>query len=266
MMTFDEDRPTIGERYTCATGSSDLHLHNERRGHVDVIIAAGLVREGLGTDLYRLMSEFDALRAPIDAAKRWVASQVAMVATLRAAASLEDSRSDAGGNPCGDVAMVRALTARADRLQAAAVASLRVEFALVLSGMVTLPHTRDHLGAFALEQARIKRIDRSPRDLMHITGRCLDAFLDPLCHVCDGRGFIGGGRHEHTGVQVICRPCKGSGHRRDSIGKDDVERLFAGHLLMRMDAMLHEVQRGIARGLRLVSEAKCLLASAATAR
>ena len=77
--------------------------------------------------------------------------------------------------------------------------------------------------------------------------------------------FNGGGRHEHSGPQVICRPCKGSGHRRDEIGRDDVERSFAGHLLMEMDAAMYEVQRAIGRNARAVDEAKVLIEAASKA-
>lgn len=58
-----EDKPTIAERYSRAIESSDLRVR-ETRGDVDVLIAAGW-SEGLGTLLYRLMVEFDGVRADV---------------------------------------------------------------------------------------------------------------------------------------------------------------------------------------------------------
>ena len=43
------------------------------------------------------------------------------------------------------------------------------------------------------------------------------------------------GRHEHTGPQVICKRCKGTGKRAGAIGKTDEERAFGNRLLYEME-------------------------------
>lgn len=62
-MTHDE-RPTIGERYSTACVSADLRLR-EVRSDVDYLIAAGLGSSQFGATLFRLRSEFDAVKAQI---------------------------------------------------------------------------------------------------------------------------------------------------------------------------------------------------------
>jgi hypothetical protein len=60
-VTSNPDKPTIPERYTRAMESSHLELSSEQSGDVDVLIAAGWVKETLGTALYRARSEYDAV-------------------------------------------------------------------------------------------------------------------------------------------------------------------------------------------------------------
>lgn len=181
--------PTIGERYSKATESSDLRVRAERRGDVDALIAAGWIKDGLGPTLYRLLVEFDTVRAQ-----------------LRGAASLS----------------------RIDRL-------------LVLDRLKSLRLAHVALRVFAIEQAEEQRFFRPDRIVWFLTDRVLGVFLDPTCPHCAGRGFNGG---SHRGEpQVLCRPCRGAGHRRDQIGRDDQERAFAQHLLGQLDVTLDEVDR-----------------------
>lgn len=58
------EAPTTEERYARATRSSHLEM-TEAPGDVDTIIAAGLAQEGLGTYIWRLMVEFDGVRATV---------------------------------------------------------------------------------------------------------------------------------------------------------------------------------------------------------
>ena len=61
------DQPTIAERYATATETTTLKptRANSSAGAVDVLMAAGMCREGLGTRLLRLRAEFDALASEI---------------------------------------------------------------------------------------------------------------------------------------------------------------------------------------------------------
>lgn len=258
-MTDIEDRPpTTGERYSSATGSSNLKLSDRRRGDADFIIAAGLIPDGLACTLYRLQVEFDSMRDPLDEARRWAAKQHSMAAELRAQAASEGRSRAAAGLSAFD-AMESAkretkLRKEADLLSDAAVASIRTEFVIALDRLTTLAAAKRELGAFALAEAQSRRINRPADDLLRVTGRVLDAYLDPGCHHCAGRGFNGA---SHRGeMQTLCRPCRGSGHRRDSIGQNEAERGFASHLLMSMDALLHQAQRDIRTALNMVSAAK----------
>lgn len=192
-----DEAPTIGERYSRATESSDLRA-KEGRCDVDYMIAAGWVGDRLGTMLYRLRSEFDQVRAEI-----------------RPSAPLNVT-----------------------------------ERVLVLSRLGSLSATKAAVGALAVQQATRKRFMRPDADALVLAGRCLDVFLDPLCGHCDGRGFSGGGRHEHSGAQVLCRPCGGSGRRRHTIGRDDEERNFGAFLLSELERLASAVEVEMSRFLR----------------
>lgn len=63
-MTNTEDPPSLAERYGRAIVSSHLRLEE---GHcdVDLLIAAGWLKDGLGAMLYRLRGEFDTVRASV---------------------------------------------------------------------------------------------------------------------------------------------------------------------------------------------------------
>ena len=64
MYVTHDERPAIGERYTTACVSADLRLR-EVRSDVDYLIAAGLSSSQFGATLFRLRSEFDAVKAQI---------------------------------------------------------------------------------------------------------------------------------------------------------------------------------------------------------
>ena len=123
-----------------------------------------------------------------------------------------------------------------------------IERFMILDKLKSLRTARDELGQYSLEQAERKGFARPMRVVFALTGRVLDVFLDPTCHHCEGRGFNGG---THRGEpQVLCKPCRGSGHRRDEIGKDEQERAFAVHLLLQLDLILAEVDRQMRGFLR----------------
>ena len=190
------DAPSIGERYSAAIESSDLRVRAEKRGDVDILIAAGWVGEGLGPMLYRLQVEFDLVRA--------------------------DVRGPGTLSP--------------------------IERYLILEKMKTLRPARQALGSFVVEEAEKWGAPWEPAVLRLLMGQVLDVFLDPTCHHCEGRGFHGG---THRGEQqVLCRPCRGSSHRRDQIGKDAAQAHFGAHLLAQLERQLVDVERAMKRFLR----------------
>ena len=68
------------------------------------------------------------------------------------------------------------------------------ERVLILMQMRTLREVKEKIGDLALSHAVRMRFAGSQKDLMQLTGRVLDVYLDPLCNHCDGRGFSGGGQ------------------------------------------------------------------------
>lgn len=195
MMAIDDHPPTVAERYTTATRSSNLRVAERRNGDADVLIAAGWSDDTLGSLLYRLHAEFDAVRAEV----------------------------------------------RQGPLN-------QTERLLILGRLKTLRETKVALGAFAIQQATRRAYMQPDNVVLQLVGRVLDVHLDPLCHHCDGRGFVGGA---HRGEkQVLCRPCRGTGHRKEWVGKDPSERWFARHLLCEMDRVLAATSGKIAKRLR----------------
>lgn len=188
---------TIGERYSLASEASDLTMRHSDlgRGSVDYLIAAGWVVEGLGTRLYRLMAEFDSVRAS-----------------------------------------VRGLAANAE-----------TERLLILMKLKSLGEAKAALGRFAEQRAVIRKDEIKPGDLMALTGRVLDVFLDPNCGRCEGRGVNGG--YEGT-PRAICKHCGGTGKRRHNIGKTATEKQLADHLLAEMSRRIDHVDSQMRRYLR----------------
>lgn len=243
-MTSTSDGPyTIAERYSSATESSNLRI-GERRGDVDYIIAAGLIPNGLGAAMYRLQVEYDCVRADHAAAENRMRSLERMAAGERG----EDDEK-------GTTAEERAAEIMQTAEQEATTAHL-----LILSQLTSLREAKALLGDFAIVQATKRRFMRPDREALIIAGQVLDAWLNPNCKHCQGRGFNGSTLRGEK--PTPCRPCKGSGHRRDLIGKDDAQRQFAGHLTAELDALMHQVQRDIRTGLRRVEQAKQQIADA----
>lgn len=61
-MNDTTDRPTLGERYSTATESSNLKV-KETACDADILIAAGWAHEEIGSMLVRLQSEFDSAKS-----------------------------------------------------------------------------------------------------------------------------------------------------------------------------------------------------------
>ena len=194
------DQPTIAERYATATETTTLKptRANSSAGAVDVLMAAGMCREGLGTRLLRLRAEFDALASEIRGT---------------------------GNNALTDTL-------------------------LVLMQMRTLKTVKEHVGNLARQQAIVLRFHPNPDALAKLTGRVLNVFLDPNCWSCEGRGFTGGGQAQEPGPMVLCTPCKGSGRRNASLGRNEAERVFAAHLLALLEKSVDHAEHEMRRRLK----------------
>lgn len=229
-MSTNDDQPTLLERYSAAVESSNLKL-GERRGDLDLVIAAGLVGDTLAVALLRLAIDYDSVRAEHRKAER----------VMR-------EREERANQQTGE--------ARERTLKEAHDAALTAH-ALILMNLPSLERTKEHFGEFARQQATKRAFMQPDRTVNVIAGRVLDVWLSPACRRCDGRGFNGA---THRGErQVICGGrggCGGSGHRRDSIGHSEAEHGFAKFLLAEIDRMLDNAQRDMRANVKAVDEAK----------
>ncbi len=236
-MTTTDDRPTLAERYSGAIESANLKL-GERCGDADLIIAAGLVQDNLASTLYRLLVEYDGVRA----------EHIAAEARMR---SLEKMASQERGE---DDETSKTAEERTEEILKTAEREALISHVLILSQLTSLREAKRMFGEYAVVEATRQRFMRPDREALILAGQVLDVFLNPNCKHCQGRGFNGATRRDEP--QILCRPCQGSGHRRDMIGKDTEQRSFASHLMMATDSMMFEVQKEIRTGLNLVRQAK----------
>lgn len=135
--------------------------------------------------------------------------------------------------------------ARASALPTGSIAEQRLAAMLTLR---SLRPAKKAFGRFAVIAATKQAFMRQDAETLTIAGQVLEVWLDPLCHHCEGRGFTGG---SHRGEkQNICRPCRGSGHRREWIGRDPEQRRFANLLLLELDQHQTQLERKMREFLR----------------
>lgn len=223
-MTTYEDRPGLAERYTRAIDSNHLEVKPIERGAVDYLIAAGWVADGLGVMLFRLRSEFDAVRAEQRQAER----------NLIAAEALAKHGTDLAKAIAHQAAEDAALTARA----------------LILIHLKSLAPTKEALGKFAALLATRERYMKPDAAVAKIAGRALDWWLDPLCPACNGTGATGALGQPRT----ICTACHGSKVRQVRLAPDEAGHQFGKGLMNRMDAkcdlVAGKMRRFLAEGSR----------------
>ncbi len=86
-----------------------------------------------------------------------------------------------------------------------------------------------------------------PHTAATLAGQVLDVWLDPTCHTCDGTGMVG---NAYAGeVRRQCSTCSGSGHRRDIIGRNPAERIFARDLLAELQRRVAAAAGGMGQAL-----------------
>ena len=200
------DRPTISERYTRAVRSSHLEV-KPTLGDVDLLIAEGWASDSLSAHLYRVRIEFDSVRSEHRKAER----------ELEKAVVTEDTK--------------RATT---------------TALLLILMQMRTLGPAKQALGNYACGQATRQRYMEDDVTVSGIAGRALEAWIDPKCRTCDGRGYNGG----FGGPQILCSACGGSSLRRYRLHQSPEGHDFGRWLLTAMD---HKAERMGAMMLRFLS-------------
>lgn len=241
MMT--DEKPTISERYSSATESSNLKVNGpDKRDSADIIIAAGWLADSLGALLLRLRREFETASGDLGRARKYCDAQLDMAAELRRQFRKE---LDVNGFGPGRADLLLRQAAAIEKTMAGVVTTER---ALALGRLKSLRETKEILGKFALQQATKNRFMVPDKVVLILVGRVLDVHMDPLCHHCGGRGFNGGtSRSDKT---ILCRHCSGTGHRKDHIGQNAREHWFARLLLTQMDRVLERASGGMASALQ----------------
>lgn len=189
---------TTEEKYARAVNSSHLEMRPGMDA-ISIIIAAGWVRDGLGTILYRLRTEHDVAKGNL----RRIANQQTVSHT--------------------DASMV------AGQLKSLHAATLAVRRFAINSA-------KRHAGALRYHG------DDAPE----IATRALAYWLDPLCHTCNGRGFLGG-----SGVPVeVCKHCHGSGRMLPRLSKSKAGQDFGYLLISEFERKTSRVGEQIKRYLK----------------
>jgi hypothetical protein len=149
---------------------------------------------------------------------------------LRAAGSLEDSLGVALMRLRSEYDTTRAETPADDPLAAHAIALVQ---------MKNLHGVRVRIERLALSlNTEQWAMDQHVAAL--ISGRVLDAWLDPNCRACEGRGYNGG---HHRGDHVLrCNLCTGTGKRRVKLAANAVESRFAAMLRDWIESLISRAQ------------------------
>lgn len=218
MTTTEDTRVRIDERYSVAIGASNLRV-GEQSSQADVILAAGLQRNRLGSLLMRLQAEYDAVRSEIVLAEHNRRAREAELAALERSTGKAVKR---GEHTAEDGAyLVQAARDETDKITQA-------DHLMILSQLKTLREAKEAIGAHAIVMATRHRFMRDNGVVLKIAGRVIDVWLRPACNPCNGTGWKATGYAGEAPRQ--CSACKGTGHRRDTITNAQ-EQWFAFLLL-----------------------------------
>jgi hypothetical protein len=224
-------RPTLSERYGVAVGNGIGMDH--------MILAAGMQHERLGAILLRLQSEYDAVRGDLERAGQIAPQRTAQARELVQRAKLAERLKDYGA--------AEVLHARAAEIRERTPDEVLSARAFVLMGLKTLHDGKQRFGAFAIGLGVQPKRNIKPHTAATLAGQVLDVWLDPTCHTCDGTGMVG---NAYAGeVRRQCGTCCGSGHRRDVLGKNPAERIFARDLLAELQRRVAAAAGGMGQAL-----------------
>ena len=231
-MTDDPNaRPSLSERYGVAVGNG--------AGMEHMILAAGMQHERLGAILLRLQSEYDAVRGDLERAGQIAPQRTAQARELAKRAALAEKLKDYGA--------AEVLNARAAEIRERTPDEVLSARAFILMGLKTLHDGKQRFGAFAIGLGVQPKRNIKPHVSAALAGQVLDVWLDPTCHTCDGTGMVG---NAYAGeVRRQCGTCCGSGHRRDIIGRNPAERIFARDLLAELQRRVAAAAGGMGQAL-----------------
>lgn len=261
--TDNNEKPTIGERYSTALGAGATRVA-ARASSGDIVLAAALQHNRVGAALLRLQAEYDVVRQDLERAGLIRPRTIERGRELlREAETLERDAAKAA-KKFQDVERVayerKALALRAEAATltkertTAEVLSART---FILLNLKTLTEAKQLVGALALRMSAKRKRPFEPDIVLVLAGKVIDVFLDPNCHQCDGTGKTGS---VYLGeVEKQCRPCCGSGHRRDIIGQGQAQKMFSAVLFGELQRQVAAAARGMAKALsapeRIVAEA-----------
>ena len=204
-----------------------------------MILAAGMQHERLGAILLRLQSEYDAVRGDLERAGQIAPQRTAQARELAKRAALAEKLKDYGA--------AEVLNARAAEIRERTPEEVLSARTFILMGLKTLHDCKQRFGAFAIGLAVQPKRGIRPDTGRIIAGQVLDVWLDPTCHTCDGTGMIG---NAYAGeVRHQCSTCAGSGHRRDIVGRNPKERIFARDLLAELQRRVAAAAGGMGQAL-----------------
>lgn len=239
-MTEVDERPTIGERYASAVG---------RGANRDVILAAGMQRSYTGALLLRLVAEYDLVRGDLERAGSIKPRQADRARELLAdaerykAAAFEAPTDESVTYYANRAKAATEEAARIMRRQPDEIVSAR---AFILIELKTLRAAKERVAALALRMAE-KRQAVEKTAALKLAGRVLETYLDPVCHHCDGTKKIG---NRYAGeTERECKPCRGTGTRRDIIGNGPAETTFAAVLFGELQRQASEAASGMRKAL-----------------
>lgn len=234
-MTLDQDRATLAERYAGAMNTTQMRVL-PTPGDVDILIAAGWVRDGLSAALFRLRNEWDL-----------AAGEYRLAAYQLRAAEIEvrDLCRQIERNPDPEF---RRTTMRkgCEILRRAERAALTAR-ALALVHLQTLDPAKKALCAFAIGHATRERFLRSDDVVSRIAMKALEVWLDEVCRACSGVGYLGG-----NGLvpRMKCPNCDTTGRRPARLGDSDADHEFGRSILSAMERKAAFIERAWARWLR----------------
>jgi hypothetical protein len=220
-----------------ALESHHLKLSTDRAGDVDLLIACGWVRDGLGATLYRLRAEFDAAKGEDRIAGAYLISlrERAIRATL-ASADAATAAAAAETKTLHDQIDRETLTLRA----------------LVLLKLKSLDGATKAMRHYAEQSAARRGCCLEMARLYSLSGQVLQILLDPLCPKCEGRGFWGG----YGGPLVWHQgpgSCERSGRRRVQLGQSMEEEAFGRWMLSDLERKMARVDQLMRKFLRASS-------------
>ena len=224
-------RPSLSERYGVAVSNGTSLDH--------MILAAGMQHERLGAVLLRLQSEYDAVKGDLERAGQIAPQRTAQARELAQRAKLAEKLKDYGA-----AETLKALAADIRERTPGEVLTAR---AFILMGLKTLHDCKQRFGAFAIGIGVQPKRNIRPDIARILAGQVLDVWLDPTCHTCDGTGHVGNAYAGETRKQ--CDTCGGSGHRRDIVGKNPHERIFARDLLAELQRRVATAAGGMGQAL-----------------